>query len=412
MHLNTIKKILNLPGFKVISLEEGEGEYHIYLEKDKRFASICSFCKTVHFKGYHSSKATIVEDLPISGHRVFLHLFKELSRCPLDNRIHVEFIDWLASKPKVTQRFEEQVYRLTSITTNQEAGWYLGLDDEKVYRIDKSVLERKALEKLTPVPAAINISVDEVSYKKYYHYLTNVIDVDIRKVIWNSDGRTKEVFSEYYKAIGSKACENIESVALDGAQTYISPTKHYAINALIVYDKFHLNQKLNNAIDTVRKDELRKARKKDDLKLIELTGCKQRFVLLKKKSKLSRNQKNILKYLCECNEPILKGMILKEQFLSIYENKTPEKAREALNEWIEEAKQSSLISFRELSQSFERKKTMIVNWFKRKISSAISEGFNNKIKRLKRMAYGYRDVDYFRLKIHQHCGLLNPKIAT
>ncbi len=105
-------------------------------------------------------------------------------------------------------------------------------------------------------------------------------------------------------------------------------------------------------------------------------------------------------------------MILKEQFLSIYENKTPEKAREALNEWIEEAKQSSLISFRELSQSFERKKTMIVNWFKRKISSAISEGFNNKIKRLKRMAYGYRDVDYFRLKIHQHCGLLNPKIAT
>ncbi len=412
MHLNTIKKLLNLPGYKVISLQEKNKRYHIYLEKDHRCKTICSFCKTAHFKGYHSSKQTIIEDLPISGRRVFLHISKELSRCPLDNRIHVETIDWLASRPKVTKRFEEEVYRLTSITTNQEAGWYLGLDDEKVYRIDKSVLLKKAQKMLTPVPPAINMSVDEVSYKKYYHYITNVIDVDKRKVIWNADGRTKEVFSEYYKAIGSNACKSIESVALDGAQTYISPTKYFAINALIVYDKFHLNQKLNNTIDTVRKDELRKARKREDLETIELTGCKQRFVLLKKNSRLSKKQRNTLERLCECNESIFKGMILKEQFLSMYENNTPEKAEEALNDWIDEAKQSSLIPFKELADSFERKKIMIINWFKRKISSAISEGFNNKIKRLKRMAYGYRDVDYFRLKIHQHCGLLNPKFAT
>lgn len=54
----------------------------------------------------------------------------------------------------------------------------------------------------------------------------------------------------------------------------------------------------------------------------------------------------------------------------------------------------------------------ILNWFYKKVSSAISEGFNNKIKRLKRMAYGYKDINYFRLKIHQHCGLLNPRLNT
>ncbi|MFH1449433.1 MAG: transposase, partial [bacterium] len=60
-------------------------------------------------------------------------------------------------------------------------------------------------------------------------------------------------------------------------------------------------------------------------------------------------------------------------------------------------------------ESFRDKLQYIINWFKKKISSAISEGINNKIKRLKRMAYGYKDADYFRLKIHQHCGLLNPR---
>ncbi|MBU1087175.1 MAG: transposase [Candidatus Omnitrophica bacterium] len=63
-----------------------------------------------------------------------------------------------------------------------------------------------------------------------------------------------------------------------------------------------------------------------------------------------------------------------------------------------------------LGESFQYKRQFILNWFKKKVTSAISEGFNNKIKRLKRMAYGYRDVHYFLLKIHQHCGLLNPRL--
>jgi transposase len=73
---------------------------------------------------------------------------------------------------------------------------------------------------------------------------------------------------------------------------------------------------------------------------------------------------------------------------------------------------STLESFVALAESFTRKMQYILNWFKKKISSAISEGFNNKIKRLKRMAYGYKDIDYFRLKIHQHCGLLNPRLEA
>jgi transposase len=318
-------------------------------------------------------------------------------------------VPWVKKWGRVTKRFAERVNRLTAITTNQEAGWFLGLDDEVVYRIDKEMLEEKAREKLIPPPAAINISVDEVSYRKYHRYLTNVIDVDERLVIWNDKGRKAEVLDRYYAGIGEEGCRRIESVALDGAKHYISSTNRYAVNAVIVYDKFHLMQKLNGAVDMVRKEELRKARSDKNNELIELTNCRQRFILFKNKNKLSEKQASYLQRLCKINQPIYQAMLLKESFLQIYSYHDIEEVKAYLQDWINEALSSSLEVFKVLAQSFSQKMQYIINWFKKKISSAISEGFNNKIKRLKRMAYGYKDIEYFRLKIHQHCGLLNPR---
>ncbi len=201
---------------------------------------------------------------------------------------------------------------------------------------------------------------------------------------------------------------------MDGARTYISSTTRYAVNALIVYDKFHLIQKLNNTVDTVRKLELRKARTEKDQELIDLMNCKKRFLLLKNKSRLTEYQSGYLEKLCQLNEPIYKAMLLKESFLQIYSlvNEYEATIASYLTDWMTEAHNSKIQPFVDLARKLADKMKYILNWFKQKVSSAISEGFNNKIKRLKRMAYGYKDINYFRLKIHQHCGLLNPRIAT
>lgn len=290
-----------------------------------------------------------------------------------------------------------------------EAGWYLGVDDESIYRIDKGILEELFEKKLIPTPRSINISVDEVAWKKHHRYLTNVIDTDAKVVTWNAKGRKSEVLNKYYESLGQANCDRIESVAMDGARTYIGSTKKYAVNALIVLDRFHATQKATTAADQVRRDELQKARKNEDEELIELTNCKQRFILLKNKNKLTERQSATLERLCEINQPIYKALLLKETFLQTYSLETAEEARKHLQEWINQALISGLGPFIELAISVADKIQYILNWFARKISSAISEGFNNKIKRLKRMAYGYRDVYYFRLKIHQHCGYLNPR---
>ena len=410
MQRYSITKALNLPEYKITEIiSETKEEIHIRIEPYKRKKAKCGGCGAKHGICPHSQEEVVVQDKPISDLKVYLHVIKRFYRCPADGRIYVEKVDWLKKWSRVTKRLAEQVGRLTAITTNQEAGWYLKLDDETVYRIDKEILEEQYKAKLIPPPAALNISVDEVSYKKYHRYLTNVVDTDERAVIWNDRGRKTEVLDRYYEGIGEDNCKRIESVALDGARTYIASTNKYAVNATIVYDKFHIMQKLNWAVDMTRKQELRKARKEDNNELVDLINCRQRFILLKKKSNLTDNQAHYLQKLCEINEPIYKAMLLKESFLRVYDYESPEEAQGYLEAWIKDALSSAVPTFRIIAESFRDKLQYIINWFRKKISSAISEGINNKIKRLKRMAYGYKDVEYFRLKIHQHCGLLNPR---
>lgn len=191
-----------------------------------------------------------------------------------------------------------------------------------------------------------------------------------------SKGPHGRVLNQYYEGIGPKSCALIESVALDGAKTYISSTRQYAVNALIVCDKFHIMQKLNRCVDEVRKKELKRARIEKNDKLIELTQSRQRFILVKHKARLTEKQSLYLERLCAMNVPIYKAMLLKESFLQFYHFQTVEDAKEYLENWIRECFASGLEAFEIIAESFTNKKTYLLNGFVKKISSAISEGFN------------------------------------
>lgn len=407
MQLNTITEILNIPNYRAIEVTDSEYEgLHIVLERVEDTPPVCSGCGKVHGVSVHSRSDMLAEDLPISSKRVFLHVPKRKVQCAEDGTIRVEELQWLEGR--FTARFAEQVYRLTSITTNQEAGWFLGLDDETVYRIDKRKLEELALEKLDPVPAPKHMSVDEVAWQKWHKYVTNVVDVDQRKVIWNHQGRGKVTLNTFFRRLGKTNCEKIEAVACDGARGYLSSIKQYASNALIVLDHFHVKKYLNDAVDTVRKEELKRARQQNNGELSSILHCNKRFILMQ--NKLTNKKQDLLEKLATLNERVYQAMLLKEQFISIYID--PKTAMRALREWIIAAIKSNIPALVELGYKFFRKRHYLLNYFRCKITTAVSEGINNKIKRLSRMAYGYKNVHYFLLKIHQHCGLLNPRLST
>lgn len=409
MQLDTITELLNIPNYKVTYMvQNSETRMDFVLERIKDVSPVCSGCGKVHDAPIHSLGSITIEDLPIAGKRVFLHV--PIRKLPYieDDRIRVEELNWI--RGRFTKRFTDQVFRLTSITTNKEAGWYLGLDDETVYRIDKSILEELAYKRLYPVPVPRYMSVDEVAWQKWHKYVTNVVDIENRKVIWNHNGRGKETLDNFYHEIGKDNLNKIEAVASDGARGLILFTKEYIKNALIVLDHFHVKKYLNDAVDKVRKEELKRARQANDSELSRILHCNKRFILMQ--NKVTSKKRDLLEKLSHLNQRIYQAMLLKEQFLSIYSSQDRKTALTNLKEWIIAAIKSQIPSFVELGYKFFRKRHYVLNYFTCKITSAISEGINNKIKRLKRMAYGYKDVQYFLLKIHQHCGLLSPKLST
>jgi transposase len=286
----------------------------------------------------------------------------------------------------------------------------LGLDDEKVYRIDRGMLEELALKKIEHIEAPRHMSVDEVAWQKWHKYVTNVVDIDKRKVIWNHDGRGKTTLAKFYRKVGKKGCPKIEAVASDGARGFLSATKEHLKNALIVLDHFHVKKYLNDAVDAVRKEELKKARRDNNGELSALLHCNKRFILMQ--NTVTDKKAMVLDKLSTLNEKVYRAMLLKEQFLTVYTAGDRKVAYTNLRAWIAAAIRSGISSFIELGCKFFRKRHYVLNYFACKITTAISEGINNKIKRLKRMAYGYKDVNYFLLKIHQHCGLLDPKLST
>ena len=409
MQLNTITELLNIPNYKVTHMIKNTNDsLHVMLGQMEATPAVCSGCGNIHHNSVHSREFIVVEDLRISGKRVFLYVPKRKTCCIEDGAIRVEEIDWLSGR--FTKRFAEEVYRLTAITTNQEAGWYLGLDDETVYRIDRKILEDRAMERLDPVPPPAYMSVDEVAWQKWHKYVTNVVDIETRKVIWNHNGRGKGVLDKFYRAIGAENCQAIKAIASDGARGFLASTKAYAENALIVLDHFHVKKYLNDAVDTVRKEELKKARQQQNDELSEILHCNKRFILMQ--NKVTSKKRNVLDKLASLNQRVYETMLLKEQFISIYTAGDRKTAQRNLKDWIVAAIKSKIPSLVELGYKFFRKRHYILNYFICRITTAVSEGINNKIKRLSRMAYGFKDVKYFLLKIHQHCGLLNPRFST
>jgi transposase len=409
MRLDSVTELLGIANYRVAYMvHHSDKRIDLVLDRIEENPSVCSGCGKVHHTPVHSIDTVIIEDLPMSGKRVFLHVPKRRSLCHEDERIRTEELEWM--RGRVTRRFAEHIYRLTSIATNKETGWFLGLDDEKVYRIDKSMLEELSLQRLEKVTAPRHISVDEVAWQKWHKYVTNVIDIDNRKIIWNHEGRGKTVLDKFYRKIGKKGCSKIKAVASDGARGFLSSTKEHLKSALIVLDHFHVKKYLNDAVDTVRKEELRKARQQENEELSAILHCNKRFILMQ--NTVTDKKTDILKKLESLNERVYQSMLLKEQFLAVYTADNRKDAYTNLRAWIVAAIKSQIPSFVELGYKFFRKRHYVLNYFLCKITSAISEGINNKIKRLKRMAYGYRDVKYFLLKIHQHCGLLSPKLST
>lgn len=276
--------------------------------------------------------------------------------------------------------------------TVQDVSQNLNVQWNTVKQIEKQRLQLKYRN--IDLSSVTQIAIDEFSIKKGHIYQTVVMDLKTRRIIYIGQGRAQECLNGFWKKVKrQKAC--IETVAMDMWHAYIGSVLEHSPDSHIVFDKFHIIKKLNEAISDVRKMMFHQETDLNKKKLLKGT----RWLLLYNRRNLKEKGSQRLQEALSINMPLAQAYYLKEDLQLLWDQLNEQDANQFLNLWCEQADSTGLTPLKKLANMLKSHRTGILNWYKHQISTGPLEGMNNKIKVLKRKAYGYRDFEYFNLKI-------------
>ncbi len=226
--------------------------------------------------------------------------------------------------------------------------------------------------------------------------MTVVLDYDTGRVVWMGEGRQSATIDEFFDAMPAEVREGIEAVAIDMWEPYINAVRRWCPQADIVFDLFHVVKAFNKVIDDIRNEEFRKA--SGDLRAL-LTGSK--YLFLKNWGNVKREGRVQLEEILALNERLNTIYWLKDLLAHIWDYYYPGWAVKMLAEWCEVARQDGHPALVQFAEKLERHQYGIITHCKHQIHTSKLEGVNNKIKVVKRIAYGFHDLEYFALKVKQ-----------
>ena len=364
----------------------------IEIKPDKRFLPICSSCyKPV--KEIHSLNQRFIRDMPMSGSQVKIRYHYRTIFCPTCG-FRVEYHDFIKPHSRVTNRFGHYIYQLCQLMTVKDVAEHCKLSWHQIRRIDKLELRRR-FSNITLDRTSI-LCVDEISIKKRHRYLTVIADHisgQVLKIIRNRDYTS---VSNYLKNIPLNTRQKIKAVAMDMWDPYIKAFKEYLPHAKIIFDLFHVVSAFGKVIDKIRSEEFKNADKK-----LQKYMKRSRFLLLKNPENLSKDEIPRLKQILKNNELIASAYILKEYLKRLWQYKYPKSASKFLEYWCYLANETNCIHLIKFAKMLKKYCYGIIDHCKYHIHTGKLEGINNKIKVIKRKAYGFRDIEYFSLKIIQ-----------
>lgn len=352
----------------------------------------CSSCgsRDVLRRGAH---ARTWKTLPIGGKPVFLSMSVprvECRRCGLVRYITVGFADERRTYTKSFARYARELVRLTTI---KDAAIHLGVSWDVVKDIQKRDLTRRFAR--PPVARLRRIAIDEIAVRKGHTYLTVVLDLDSGAVVFVGDGKGAEALEPFWKRL-KRARSTVQAVAMDMSPAYISAVRTHLPAAAIVFDRFHVVKLMNEKLSDLRRGLQREA---DMLGKKMLKGT--RWLLLKNPENLNetRNERRKLDEALAFNKPLAEAYYMKEQLRLFWQQPDKETAARFLERWCQWAWASDIKILNDMATTLAGHRWGLLSWYDYPISSGPLEGTNNKIKTMKRQAYGYRDLDFFKLKI-------------
>ena len=353
-------------------------------------------CGQTFFRWY-DHRPRHVRDLACGDRRVYLAFAVRRVDCGRCGAVKTERLDWLANNPFYTKRFAFYVGQRCRDSTVKAIAEELHLDWQTVKELDKQYMAEQLRRAGPPAPTVIGI--DEIAIGKGHSYRIVVSDLLRGRPIWfGGTDRSEASLDLFYAWLGPEKSAQIRLAVMDMWKAFRKSTlkEGNAPQAQIIYDKFHVLKHLGAAMDEVRKQEYAR-----------LSGKERRFIKGQKYNLLSRWEnltikgKQALKLLFGANRRLNKAYLLKESFGQLWDYNRPGWARRFFENWKDALRWQRLEPFRKFAAMVEAHWDGIETYchVENKVPLGFVEGINNKIRVLRQRAYGYRDEEYFRLKI-------------
>lgn len=371
--------------FKYIDKETGEiGEYKAYdtIEKTWRHMNFFQF-------------------------RCYLHA--RVPRVDTGNGIRQVQTPWEGIAIGFTLLFEALVLHLSKVMAVHQIAKIIGTYDSKLWNILKTYTQ--AVREQSDYSEVTEVGMDETAARRGHDYITQVADINEKKTIFVTEGRSHDAVREFVEDLEQHngSAENITSVSCDMSPAFIKGVEENLPNAEITFDKFHVIKLINEAVDSVRREE---QHSNPILK-------NSRFVFLKNQSNYTKKQREKYEEIktSKLNIKTFKALQIRELFQQIYLSQSKEIFEAMLKKWYFWATHSKIHQIVAVAKTIKHHWDGIINWASSRINNGILEGFNSIFQAAKNKARGYKKIETIKTIIYVLTGkldfsLVNPFCTT
>ena len=394
-----LTELLNIQGIKVTQMSQLPGIGIILQVESTHKESHCHHCGTKSNR-LHQNHRYVVKDLSWGEKPVFLEINRRQFKCKKCGKPFSEKLDFVSNRRTYTKRLANTIIKSVLSSDIQSVAKQGVVTTEEIERMLSD-----ASRELSSKPSGLKkLGIDEIALiKGQGNYCAVLIDLETSKLITILKGRTQEEIEPILNSWGSEVLEEIEEVSIDLWKGYKNLVKKLMPNAQVVADRFHVMVQVNKELDTERKREIRQiieaSKKTKSVKKAgyqeRLDGIKEsKYSLLKNEECLNEKQKLKLISLTKVCPKIAKMHKLKEKFREIFENKKTDWFRGLLRIglWQKRAKEYFPDSVKTITNWLDE----IIAYFDNRTTSGVVEGINNKLKLIKRSAYGFRNFENYK----------------
>ena len=391
MSTSVLYRALGIRGYKHQSIWESSGWIRLRIRHDGS-RPCCPDCQGNNIR----RRGTISRSWqapPIGNRKVTV--FADVPRiecfdCKVTRVVPVPFAD---PNRSYTRSLERMVIDLRSRMTMKDVSSHLGLSDWTVRDIEKRWLSKNfAKPRLKDLRY---LAIDEISVRKGHTYLTVVMDLESGAAVFVGDGKGADALKPFWARLKASHAR-VLAIAIDMSAAYFQAVTENLPQAEIVFDWFHVVKLLNEKLTQLRRELFREASMMDKQILKGIL-----WLLLKRQENLvdERDEAKRLNEALKLNSSLATAYYLKEDLRLLWSTADRQVAGRFLDSWIARAQASGIRVLQTFAKTMATYRRGILAWFRYPISTGPLEGLNNKIKTLKRQAYGFRDQQYFKLKI-------------